>query len=619
VRDGNHRIEAARMRGDETIPAYVPQGHRVPGQRGSVRLFNDNDLNQGRDRDSFHGKIVERNPRSEYNANSRLAGGSRLTPEQQSVIDKLGGGKPLGARLGGGNQRGSVGVLSQRDAVTHSAAEDAEGAVIHRYTTPDKTGSLVANEYPERGVTQVSTSQMTNKGQGWGTRTLQRAADDAHARGQVLRSDAQVSHGQAGAYSNLKKLGYDVRMKPNDNRGGAYHAVGDHVFEVRPGKPKTASGEYEAPDELNTTSAPSAPEPYPPHPNATVKEPKRSAYPGIYDDPKDIVSRLETVPESPHLKDIFNTTRKQMHDDVIKQGDVPPKTPMPGMAPKGKGSAHASQITTPENAERIRNVITALKEHDPSAYHGMVAWYHSDPMYHSIVDILGGDVARASDVYHKLNTYTALASPMSSVGPEIRRGTAAATTAAEGTFDQFKKYGGLPANKMPKKATALKDLELGFEGHAFHGTAQVPTMSRFNETGEEAKAVKTGAYRRASDAPSRPGSEYQNTVPVGDSHFSRGSGLADVRGAAAYDSSIEGPELKVVHPWYHENVAKPLGIPATSAQAAQWAALSHETGVETPIGAPKLEIFADEIATAAKRAGVEPKEMWTRIIKRLAK
>jgi hypothetical protein len=137
-----------------------------------------------------------------------------------------------------GKQRGSVGVLPQRDAVTHSAAEDAEGAVIHRYTTPDKTGSLVANEYPERGVTQVSTSQMTNKGQGWGTRTLQRAADDAHARGQVLHSDAQVSHGQAGAYSNLKKLGYDVRMMDNDNRGGAYHAVGDHVFEVRPGKPK---------------------------------------------------------------------------------------------------------------------------------------------------------------------------------------------------------------------------------------------------------------------------------------------------------------------------------------------------------------------------------------------
>jgi hypothetical protein len=249
----------------------------------------------------------------------------------------------------------------------------------------------------------------------------------------------------------------------------------------------------------------------------------------------------------------------------------------------------------------------------------MVAWYHSDPMYKSIKGILGGDADRASDVYHKLNTYTSLASPMSSVGPEIKRGTAAATMAAEGNFDQFQKFGGLPADKVPKSAAALKNLELGFEGHAFHGTAQAPAMARFNETGEEARAVKTGAYRRASDAPSRPGSEHQNTVLVGDSHFSRGAGLADVRGAAKYDGSIEGPELKVVHPWYHENVAKPLGIPATSAQAAQWAALSHETGVETPIGAPKLEIWADEIAKAAAKAGVAPKEMWTRIVKRLAK
>jgi hypothetical protein len=352
---------------------------------------------------------------------------------------------------------------------------------------------------------------------------------------------------------------------------------------------------------------------------STVKDPRRSAYPGIYDDPKDVMSRLDTVPESPHLKEIFGTTRKEMHDAVVERGDVAPKSPMPGMAPKGKGSEHAQQVTTPENAERIRNAITALKEHDPSAYHGMVAWYHSDPMYHSIKKILGGDAERASDVYHKLNTYTALASPMSSVGPEIVRGTAAATTAAEGNFDQFSRYGGLPAEKLSSKnAPALKNLELGFEGHAFHGTAQAPAMQRFNQTGEEARAVKTGAYRRASDAPSRPGSEYQNTVLVGDSHFSRGAGLADVRGAAAYDGSIEGPELKVVHPWYHENVAKPLGIPATSAQAAQWAAFSHETGVETPIGAPKLEIWADQIADAAKRAGVKPREMWERIVKRLA-
>jgi hypothetical protein len=146
-------------------------------------------------------------------------------------------------------------------------------------------------------------------------------------------------------------------------------------------------------------------------------------------------------------------------------------------------------------------------------------------------------------------------------------------------------------------------------------------MSRFNETGQEANAVKTGTYRRSSDASSRPGSDHQNTVPVGDSHWARGVGLADVRGAKDFDGSAEGTEMKVLGRWYHDEVARhpDINIPSTSAQAVQWGALSKETGVDTPVGAPKLELWADEIAAAAKRAGVAPKVMWERIVKRLAR
>lgn len=139
-----------------------------------------------------------------------------------------------------GKQRGSVGVLPQRDAIEHTSRTDDEGT-LHRYTVPDKGGSMNVTERPGLGVRQVQTSSVVDKGKGWGTRMLQRAADDAHANGQVLRSDAQVSHGQAGAYKNLAQLGYDVKMKPNDNIQGAYQAHGDHVFEVRPkGKPPGA-------------------------------------------------------------------------------------------------------------------------------------------------------------------------------------------------------------------------------------------------------------------------------------------------------------------------------------------------------------------------------------------
>jgi len=1236
---------------------------RTGKQRGSVQLFNDNDLNQGRDRDSFHGKFVERNPRTEYNANSQLAGGrQRLTAEQNDIIGRLGGGK----------QRGAVGDLSQRDAITHKSAEREDGTVSHLYGVPEKGGGLGATEYPDRGVTRVMTSNVNNKGQGWGTRMLQRAADDAHARGQVLHSDSQVSDGQAGAYSNLKKLGYDVTKKDADHSGGAYHAVGDHVFEVRPG-----SNEYRAPKELEDFIKKSAPahrvdpngpsnweelqarrnekvmpinpqggegsiykdvptnmafrawhdkthldvnggfdhdgelatareqlrqakaaglsdesqralwadtwetfkhhedngefpknprqfvaqrmqdktplgervaaskqrgavgdlgkkdaparildktrdlaedvgermhgfdqdvmdkateahdylrhlpkrivnkardigedvgerlhgfdqdvmdkateahdylrhlpkriadkardigenvgerfigadqdmmdkatelrdraermvgirernprskqrgsassgssisgddvvkhiqknglenersarellgkdakgayqkvelpldevdadtpissgiveryakrdtpfpaivtdssgkvvdgnhrvaaarvrgdktisayvpqrgsvrvinpkpvledsreiadhiqdtspsfvdherieeeyrgthavlrqlpvdslkegdengnvkssakqarynkkdpkeappivtengtvvdgnhrlraakangektisaydiregeppnrqrgsvkvmndkpseekgggsmlniglhqgqegekgfrkmskqeaagavestgakvtrssvltpdthgvaEPtlvastdralsnpemqkvlaktkqsaipqrtdagetsmhvapgheeiakregwdtfnpdyfrehngqsmseagegppakrYPASPDATVKNPTQSKFPGIYDDPKEIMNRLGAgAPESPHMKDIFGVTRKDLHDATLARGDVEPKTPIPGITPKGKGSMHALRVMTPENAERIRSTIQAYKEHDPSGYHGMVGWYEMDPMFKSIKKILGGDADRAGDVYHKLNSYTSYASPMSSVDPEIRRGTAAATMAAEGNFGKFEKHGGKPNDKAPSVLKS-KNFELGNEGHAMHSTAHAGAMTRFNEYGEEARAVKTGTYRRSSDAPSRLGSEHQNTVPVGDSHWSRGVGLADVRGAAAFEGSAEGPEMKVLAPWYHDQIARhhDIDLPSTSAQAVQWGALSKETGVDSPVGAPKLEIWANQIASAAERAGIKPKEMWQRIVKRLAK
>jgi hypothetical protein len=192
--------------------------------------------------------------------------------------------------------------------------------------------------------------------------------------------------------------------------------------------------------------------------------------------------------------------------------------------------------------------------------------------------------------------------------------------AAEGNFDKFASHGGLPQDKVPS-ALKSKNFELGNEGHAMHSTAHAGAMSRFNETGQEANAVKTGTYRRSSDSPSREGSDHQNTVPVGDSHWARGVGLADVRGAKMSDGSAEGTEMKVLAPWYHDEVARhhDINLPSTSAQAVQWGALSKETGVNSPIGAPKLEIWADEIAEAAKREGVAPKAMWERIVKRLAK
>jgi hypothetical protein len=40
-----------------------------------------------------------------------------------------------------------------------------------------------------------------------------------------------------------------------------------------------------------------------------------------------------------------------------------------------------------------------------------------------------------------------------------------------------------------------------------------------------------------------------------------------------------------------------------------WGAFSKQTGVATPVGAPKLELLADQIVTAAKRENVDPLQM----------
>jgi hypothetical protein len=139
-----------------------------------------------------------------------------------------------------GKQRGAVGDLSQRDAVNHEV-EDAPslGLRYHSYSTPHG-GGLDVREIPGLGVRKSyrATQPAAERGKGWGTRTLQRAVDDAHEAGQTFHSDSQVSESQAGAYKNLVKLGYDVKAKPYENVQGELKAHGDHVFEVRPPKGK---------------------------------------------------------------------------------------------------------------------------------------------------------------------------------------------------------------------------------------------------------------------------------------------------------------------------------------------------------------------------------------------
>jgi hypothetical protein len=313
------------------------------------------------------------------------------------------------------------------------------------------------------------------------------------------------------------------------------------------------------------------------------------------------------------MQRLFGKTRKQLHDDALSRGDVAPAD-MPGvnMGPKGKGSSAAKNVTNDANAARLRGIIGAFKDAHPDAYHGMVGWYEMGALYDKVKDILGEKAAPAA--YNRLNTFMGMASPGSDVLSEMSRGTAAHMMATKGEFEKFQRYGGNPTSKAAlKNAPELSEIP----GHPYHSTSQALPMQKFAERGEPAAGPKTGQYIKASDAPERPGTTYQNKVLVGDAHFSRGAGLSDVRTAQGYRSSVSGPELKTIHDWFHQRVARhpDVDLPSTSAQAVQWGALSHETGVATPVGAPKLELFAQEVAKAAKRAGVEPEVMLERIIR----
>lgn len=336
----------------------------------------------------------------------------------------------------------------------------------------------------------------------------------------------------------------------------------------------------------------------------TVTNPQRMAYPGIYDKPADVLSRVKVAPEDPILQQLFGVTRKDLHDAAVNRTSNM-RYDLPGAAKKPQGSKAANGVMNDKNAQRLVDLINEAKK-NPELYHGMAGWYVMDPLFKKVVDTIGRKAAPAT--YSRLNAFMGMASPGSDVNSEINRGTAANMMAAQGKFDKFAKYGGRPAGARGKPAELA-----AVTGHPYHGTAQVPAMRRFLESGTvEGKTPKVPTYIAASGVPE---TGFQNHMLVGDSHWSRGVGLSDTRtGETKVHGSVQNSEIQQLHPWYKEKVAKATGLPPTSAQAVQWGALSHETGVETPVGAPKLELFAQQVRKAAARLKITPEEALKRII-----
>jgi hypothetical protein len=332
-------------------------------------------------------------------------------------------------------------------------------------------------------------------------------------------------------------------------------------------------------------------------------------FPGIYKRPDELVAGARVAPEDPLMQRLFGVTRDDLYQitqEGRRKGNI---TERPFNAPpKAKGARHAEAVMTPENEQRLVDIIGEARNR-PDLFKGMASWYTMDPLFKRFVEIHGPE--RAVEEYRKFNTLTGMASPNSEVLTELNRGTGANWLASQGRFEDFVQHAGIPGHKrgpdFPEDMRAI-------QGHMVHKTAQAGPMAKYLREGKlDMGSAKVPSYIHASGVPE---TGFQTAWPVGDAHWSRLVGLPEHRGLVRNPNkpgeqmpnaaSASVPEMVTLGPWWKEKVAERAGLESVPAQAVVWGAGSNATGVTSPIGAPKLELFAQQINKAANRMGVSP-------------
>lgn len=339
----------------------------------------------------------------------------------------------------------------------------------------------------------------------------------------------------------------------------------------------------------------------------TVDNPQRVAYPGIYKDPRVIADEAKamTAPESPALKNLFGVTRDDLYQ--IGKGRVGNEEPAIKVAPNQRGSAASTNVMTPANEKRIQNVLTEGEKRAPELTHGMDAWYVMDPAYQRLVHLVGPE--EAGRRYQQFNTLTSMASPGSDVLTELNRGTAANMMATQGRFGDFVQYGGRAEGA--RGADFPDDLR-AVKGHPYHSTSHALPMQDYLDKGYvDMGSPKVPLYIQSSSVPELG---FQTKYPVPDAHFTRGVGMSDVRTNKDFAASMRMPEYQPIGPWWNDRIADPLGITSVQGQGRMWGLMAPQTGVDTAIGAPKLELLADRIMQRSKETGIPPDVLRDRIL-----
>lgn len=340
---------------------------------------------------------------------------------------------------------------------------------------------------------------------------------------------------------------------------------------------------------------------------STIKGAERKAFPGVYDDPAKIakIASERSAPETPAMKELFGVDRRELYEMSQERGLGGESVFQRGA--KARGAKAAEPIMQPANTQRVTDILTEGGKY-PEIYEGMDAWYNLDPLYNQFVKLFGKE--EGARRFKQYNAFSGMSSPMSDVLTETSRGTAANWLHNQGRFEDFVKYGGKRGDQPGEtpRPPGMGD----YPGHMAHTTAQTPAMRKYiaNAGAVDMKSPKVPVYIQAA-LPEELGGSWR--VPVGDAHWSRAVGLPDTRNLKKVDgvykvndASVSPSELGSLTPWF-SSIADDVGILPVPAQARLWGTASHATGVESPIGASKLELVANKIYDQAQKRGVDPK------------
>jgi hypothetical protein len=338
----------------------------------------------------------------------------------------------------------------------------------------------------------------------------------------------------------------------------------------------------------------------------TVRSPHRMMFPGVYANPREIAAEAarHIVPEDPIMKQLWGVTRGDL--DAMAVGRVGNEAPRGvNVVANPKGSESATNVMTPRNEQRLQDalyeagLVPGIKHAD--------AWYIMDPLYHRLEQMFGPEEAVRR--YRHLNTMTGMASPSSPVLQEIQRGTGAHWLEQQGRFEDVNRFFPLGKGERAKLREQMgadypSDLDY-IKSHLHFRNAAGDPMAKYLQRGELlSDKPKVPLYVHASGVPQ---TGFQTTAPVGDAHWSRSVGLADTReGPSNVAAAFTRPEYQQLSPWWQHRIAAPLGLESVPAQARMWTVMGPQTGIDSPLGAGKLELFSQQIAKAAKRLGISP-------------